>query len=430
VWVLYPFEQLFLEALLTVQGINARAYISTLDPSERQALQRDFNEPILDPEVRSDVEVLVASYYTNGVGLNLHHDCASCHLLDQPPSQAARQQAIGRTYRLGQKRTVEVVEYNLIKSFDINQLSRVTKRALPAAMSFLDLERLGVPEAAAQDEAGFDDASRAAKAFAQRFSGLWALVDGTVIHESDGKFNDLMAAGALKRELTSAEDLLHHLLNLSRGEQMAAHGRLGETFHNASLDVSLTDRIEMLRSEIQREGLNPRILKIRKAQLRDLEERQAELEAKFEARQSEFAAEDLEGFAASSTPKKRKKHHTSEVGPANDGPTSKVAKSPAQQEEVHAEEVATTESAGPSLRREDAPTSGGGVDDSQGQSGPSQQTDPSPGSGSPSKSGPSTRGGGSRGGPSGRGGGSKRGQSARGGGSAGLRRSARNMKKN
>ena len=142
VWTLYPFEQLFLEVLLNVQGIQARAYTNTLDSSEFHNLQREFNEPYINPATRPSVEVLIVSYLTNRVGLNIHKDCSSCHLFDQPPNQVARQQVIGRTYQLGRNRRVEVIEYYLSDTFDIHQFRRITRQAMPSVMSFFDLDKV------------------------------------------------------------------------------------------------------------------------------------------------------------------------------------------------------------------------------------------------------------------------------------------------
>jgi hypothetical protein len=312
---LCPFEQLFLEALLNVQGLQARAYISSLDPQERQELQRDFNEAHTDPNSRPCVEVLIASYFTNGVGLNLHHDCSSCHLFDQPPSQAARQQAIGRTYRLGQKRPVEVVEYNLAKSFDLYQLSRVTRRAMPAAMSFLDLDKLGVPDV------GSEEGDTDSKVLARQLSGWWKLRDGRVVHETGEEFADSKAAGELDEQVGSPEDLLRHLINLSRGTRLMAYERAGEALPNPFLADSFADRITRLRHEIEGGDLG-RLENIRKAQLRDLEVRQA----------ASFPSEDPSP-SVTSTPKRKREQGAAGSTPKGASCKKKTASGGAHQGE-------------------------------------------------------------------------------------------------
>jgi hypothetical protein len=299
VWTLYPYEQLFLEAFLNVQGIQARAYISTLDPSERQELQRDFNSPHMTSTTRPKVEVLVASYFTNGVGLNLHEDCSSCHLFDQPPSQAARIQAIGRTYRLGQRRPVEVVEYCLADSFDLYQLGRVTKRAMPTAMSFLDMNKLGVPNLPNQDDD--DDSSQ----LSRQLSGWWKLDDGTLIHETDGRYNAMLYANKVTTPVGTPNDLLRYLIDLSRGTQLVAYGGSGDAVPNPFLSNSLSDLIDRLHTEINDGELGRSEEKVRKAQLQDLTDKKAEQEL-----------QGKDSAPTGSTPKRKRKRATTAAGPS------------------------------------------------------------------------------------------------------------------
>jgi len=125
VWVNYPFEQMLVNALLTVQGFNSQMLISDMDPKRRADLLDRFNKQTGDATSRTSVEVLICSHLASGVGLNLHHDCASVHLLTNPQTQSARDQAIGRIYRIGQRRPVQVIEYQQYHTFDDIQARRL-----------------------------------------------------------------------------------------------------------------------------------------------------------------------------------------------------------------------------------------------------------------------------------------------------------------
>ena len=69
------------------------------------------------------------------------------------------------------------MECSLERSFGLYRLARVTINHMPAAMSSLDLEKMGSPDAAPDD---VEEEQTAAATLKDRLSG-WVLRDGTLI---------------------------------------------------------------------------------------------------------------------------------------------------------------------------------------------------------------------------------------------------------
>jgi hypothetical protein len=123
IWVSYPFEQNFIVSLLALFGILARAFLSALSSAQRADLVAEFNrhtEPAASyqPMVHQrPLDVMVYSYMCSLAGLNLQSDHRFVHCFNPPQNFSLHTQAIGRTYRLNQKRTVVVLNYYTINSF-------------------------------------------------------------------------------------------------------------------------------------------------------------------------------------------------------------------------------------------------------------------------------------------------------------------------
>ncbi|XTI94614.1 P-loop containing nucleoside triphosphate hydrolase protein, partial [Cenococcum geophilum] len=131
VWSLYPLEQLIIREIFVSFGIDTRVLASDLTQGQKSDLVKNFNSP--------DVcQVLIASYTANGAGLNLQQSCHNVHLFDPAPSANAQEQAIGRTYRLGQPRKVTVVEYYVRRTFNEKVVNTQILRALPGLMAMID----------------------------------------------------------------------------------------------------------------------------------------------------------------------------------------------------------------------------------------------------------------------------------------------------
>lgn len=142
---------------------------------------------------------------------------------------------------------------------------------MPAAMSFLDLDKLGAPDVSA--EGVEDDSSRLVK----QLTGWWKRQDGTLIHESDGKFAHLLDSGRLSGHVGSPEDLLRHLINLSRGDELRAYSSFGDAIPNPSLSFTLDELIKQLRTLVAGGNLGNKE-HIRMARLEDLEAKKKEQE--------------------------------------------------------------------------------------------------------------------------------------------------------
>jgi hypothetical protein len=142
-------------------------------------------------------------------------------------------------------------------------ISPVTKRHMPAAMSFLDLERLGVPSVTS--EAGQTEHTPLEHAV----SGLWKMHDGHLVHDSSPDFAKLEADGGLAGPVGTTDDMLCHLLDLSRGTIIRPHEGSGDALPNPALQVSLQDRARKLEDELI-EGIPSPLERVRAAQLQDL----------------------------------------------------------------------------------------------------------------------------------------------------------------
>ena len=70
------------------------------------------------------------------------------------------------------------MECSLERSFGLYQLARITRNHMPAAMTSLDLEKMGSPHAAPDD---VEEEQTAAATLKGRLSGWWVLRDGTLI---------------------------------------------------------------------------------------------------------------------------------------------------------------------------------------------------------------------------------------------------------
>jgi len=98
---------------------------------------------------------------------------------------------------------------------------------MPATMSFLDLERLGVPSVTPDEQTKL---------------GLWKMHAGHLVHKSSPDFAQLEADDDLAGPIDTTSNLLRHLLDLSRGTGLGTHAGSGESLLNPALQVSLQDR--------------------------------------------------------------------------------------------------------------------------------------------------------------------------------------------
>ncbi|KAE8164621.1 SNF2 family N-terminal domain-containing protein [Aspergillus tamarii] len=114
VWTLYPAEQVYVAAVLNEVGLDYGVYHSGLN----------FNHSA------SECMVLINSFSVNSAGLNLQNQCRNVHLFSPTISKSIRNQAIGRSCRLGQSRIVLVYEYIVNDSFNTYLQDRGDRKAM------------------------------------------------------------------------------------------------------------------------------------------------------------------------------------------------------------------------------------------------------------------------------------------------------------
>lgn len=86
-YIEYPWEQVFLELFPRQKGVKVASLYSSLTEAERAERVRLFNDP------SSSLKVLLPSYKTGGVGLNLPNACWYAVLLNCPASKGSEEQA-------------------------------------------------------------------------------------------------------------------------------------------------------------------------------------------------------------------------------------------------------------------------------------------------------------------------------------------------
>ena len=91
-------------AIFLLVGLPVKPFLATIDQGQRASLVGKFND-----SADRDAMVLVCSFMVSLAGYNLQEACCYVHIFDPPTSEAARVQVIGRTFRLGQKRTVVII---------------------------------------------------------------------------------------------------------------------------------------------------------------------------------------------------------------------------------------------------------------------------------------------------------------------------------
>ncbi|KAF5854714.1 hypothetical protein ETB97_000849, partial [Aspergillus alliaceus] len=128
IWAMYPAEQVYIAAVLCEVGIDCRVLHGGIDADDREQIISDFTTE------RTKCMVLICSYGVNSAGLNLQTLCRNVHLFSPALSKATRDQAIGRTCRLGQDRIVLVYDYSVDESFNEYMLSRTKNKAIASLM--------------------------------------------------------------------------------------------------------------------------------------------------------------------------------------------------------------------------------------------------------------------------------------------------------
>jgi hypothetical protein len=228
IWVLFPFMQIFLQAILRLLRIDAVAFLSTMSPKSRRDTVEAFN--------KSDdrCEVLICNYTSNSCGLNLQHKCHNVYIFDNSPSASAWHQAIGRTFRAGQPHTVYVCEVTTENTFSGYVLDKHIVKAIPGIVAFLNPDAL---------TASTELDSREQAIEARALKG-WHIhpITNELIHSGSAEFAE--CANIVGTELEPKEVIIH-LMHDRRGQVVTQHGGVGARFtankgqHTPDIDVDI-----------------------------------------------------------------------------------------------------------------------------------------------------------------------------------------------
>jgi SNF2 family DNA or RNA helicase len=218
IWVLYPIEQLLVTAILRCMGVDAYAFLSTLNPTERSNLQHEFNN---NPDWCT---ALGSSYRCSGIGMNLQKIGRFVHLLDPAPTEAAQNQAVGRSYRVGSTRDVLVIEYFVSGTFNEKQVNNQILKAIPGLMALVD--RTKVAESFAQGGASEGEPAEGT-IDAKQLEGFYE-VNGQLLHRSAPEFPPALLESA---QPLQPEEVLIKFFQLRRGRRVVQHRGLGAAFH-------------------------------------------------------------------------------------------------------------------------------------------------------------------------------------------------------
>ncbi|KAG4423987.1 hypothetical protein IFR04_002829 [Cadophora malorum] len=131
-WSSLPANQILLHAILQAVGIKNVCYSSEMNMQERDAAKQAFNK---DP----DCMVFDGSYYVGSFGLNLQFGCNHTAEFDGAPNIGLRNQARGRTRRVGQGFGVENYEITNVNSFQNRVVLNTLYKAVPGAMAELSV---------------------------------------------------------------------------------------------------------------------------------------------------------------------------------------------------------------------------------------------------------------------------------------------------
>lgn len=190
-----PAQQFFVGAALRLAGIDAHVYHAELDSNDREKLLHQFNNK------EGSHMVLICSYYVSSAGSNMQRLCRNTHQFDIPMSESIRMQAIGRTHRLGQSRTVKVYDYVVNQSFNVRQMATNIRKAVPATAAQLSGE--------AMEEKFNSDTG-------QVELGLWVTnLDGSLSNVSESLLKKIPSQHHL-----DAEGLVSTLLGIARGSKV------------------------------------------------------------------------------------------------------------------------------------------------------------------------------------------------------------------
>lgn len=137
-WVMYPAEQEVLLDILDVLEIKATALKSGQGLRARTNALREFNFT-----GRKSPVVMVICHMLQTEGLNMHEACPNAHLFDIPFTEPAKQQAIGRIMRMGQKQAVTIIKYSTANTFNIENIRNTMTKHVPQLVAELDHRVLG-----------------------------------------------------------------------------------------------------------------------------------------------------------------------------------------------------------------------------------------------------------------------------------------------
>ena len=121
----FPLTLLNVLAFLSNLGFQCLTIRSADTLTDRATTQASFNDP------ENNSEILITTMQVGGASLNLHHACADCLFIDVPVSANVMLQALHRIFRLGQKKTGNIVLVTLNHSYDQALQAKACKKMIP-----------------------------------------------------------------------------------------------------------------------------------------------------------------------------------------------------------------------------------------------------------------------------------------------------------
>lgn len=228
VWTVYPALQAIVTIILKLFGMDAASYSSALRPQDRAKLQSDFNED------EKSTMILVCTYATAGVGLNLHKKCWNVHMLEPAPSVAQEEQALGRNYRMGSTHTVVVLSYMVDATYDQKAANTAIIKHLPTLFANLDRSRLGSVFSSTADAPHSTSGEVTIQADPSELQGFHLTESGELVHINAPDLDPELLKDSIELE---PESVLTHLFAIGRGAEVRVQGLSGEGLHSLAFEA-------------------------------------------------------------------------------------------------------------------------------------------------------------------------------------------------
>ena len=203
IWCRYPATQLFVYGALRLANVDAMLFSAALNAEKRQQMIERFNDT-------DEGMIMVATYSMGSLGLNLQKRCWRVIMFDPPPNIPLGVQSVGRVRRLGNpSNVIHVHEYYLRKSFNdrLNELN--IQKMLPNVMAEMADSMVSGGDEDAEEGIPQDDEDVVDV-------GKFVLFHGEAYYKDDA------AVAHLRLPVLTPEEVLRHIISLSRGTHVQA----------------------------------------------------------------------------------------------------------------------------------------------------------------------------------------------------------------